>query len=260
MGEPDLRVLHVFGRLLRGGAELRTVELAESFGDGTVRSDFVVLSGLDGTLDARVRAAGGAVIKCPLDLRFPMSFWRLLRRGRYHVVHSHVHYFSGVILALARGAGVPGRIAHFRTAVADDRDGTPLRRAQLAVCRSLIQAHATDIIAVGEGAMERAWTRDWQGDSRCRVIYNGIPGARIRSARHRSPRPPRPFCGGSRRCDAADIDREPAGAAFTLGGPAWRRARGMRVGDSGAGDRSAGHAGTAAVLSADRAPAARRRR
>ena len=190
MGEPGLRVLHVFGRLLRGGAELRTVELAESFADGTVRSDFVVLSGLDGTLDERVRAAGGAVIKCPLDVRFPMSFWRLLRRGRYHVVHSHVHYFSGVILALAGAAGVPGRIAHFRTAVADDRDGTPLRRAQLAVCRFLIQLHATDIIAVGEGAMTGAWAPDWQGDSRCRVIYNGIPVARIRSGQHRSPGPP----------------------------------------------------------------------
>ena len=68
-----LRVLHVFGRLLRGGAELRTVELAESFQGERVQSDFLVLSGLDGPLDERVRAAGGDVIKCRLDAGFPRA-------------------------------------------------------------------------------------------------------------------------------------------------------------------------------------------
>jgi hypothetical protein len=57
-----LRILHIFGRLERGGAELRTVELAESFTPDRVRSDFLALSGLDGALDDRVRAAGGDVI------------------------------------------------------------------------------------------------------------------------------------------------------------------------------------------------------
>src|SRR5512147_139747 len=101
MAEDTLRVLHVFGQLLRGGAELRTVELAESFGGVHVRSDFLVLSGLDGSLDERVRAAGGDVIKCRLDAGFPIRFYRLLRRRRYDVVHSHVHFFSGVTLAIA---------------------------------------------------------------------------------------------------------------------------------------------------------------
>ena len=112
-----LRVLHVFGRLERGGAELRTVELAESFLQERVRSGFLVLTGLEGALDERVKIAGGDVIKCPLTCAFPSSFYRLLRTRRYDVVHSHVHYFSGVILAIARAAGTPGRVAHFRTAM-----------------------------------------------------------------------------------------------------------------------------------------------
>jgi len=174
-----LRVLHVFGRLDRGGAELRTVELAESFRRKRVRSDFLVLSGLEGVLDERVRTAGGAVIKCPLNSWFPASFYRLLRTRRYDVVHSHVHYFSGVILAIAHVAGTPGRVAHFRTAVVNDKRETRRRRLQLAVCRRLVDLAATDILAVGKGTMLGAWSPNWESDPRCRVVYTGIPSDRL---------------------------------------------------------------------------------
>ncbi|HSC28242.1 MAG TPA: glycosyltransferase [Vicinamibacterales bacterium] len=182
MTDRMLRVLHVFGRLLRGGAELRTVELAESFGWERVRSDFLVLSGLDGTLDDRVRAAGGEVVKCPLNVRFPTSLFRLLRSRDYDVVHSHVHYFSGVVLAIARLARTPVRVAHFRSAIANDRPDAPWRRAQLAACRWLLHRYATDILAVGEGAMAEAWRSDWRTDPRCRVVYSGIPLERLHGA------------------------------------------------------------------------------
>lgn len=175
-----LRVLHVFGQMARGGAELRTIELAESFYGERVRSDFLVLSGLDGPLDARVRAAGGEVIKCRVDARFPLRLYRLLRERRYDVVHSHVHYFSGVILTLARLAGTPGRIAHLHTAVVNDKEDTLRRRAQLATCRRLIQSAATDVLAAGEGTMDGAWGPQWKADRRFRVVYSGLPAARLR--------------------------------------------------------------------------------
>jgi glycosyltransferase involved in cell wall biosynthesis len=177
-----LRVLHVFGQLMRGGAELRTIELAESFGRERVRCDFLVLSGRDGSLDARARAAGGEVIKCPLDASFPAVLFRILRRRRYDVVHSHVHYFSGVVLAIARLAGTRGRVAHFRSAVTNDKAKTIRRRVQLGICRRLVELNATDILAVGEGAMRDAWSAEWRSDPRCRVVYNGIPLDRVTQA------------------------------------------------------------------------------
>ena len=146
-GPDGLRVLNVFGQLERGGAELRAGELAEAFPPDHLRSDFLVLSGLDGVLDDRVRAAGGDVVKCALDPSFTWKFYRLLRQRRYDVVHSHVHYFSGVILSLARIAGIRGRVSHLHTARVNDREDTRRRRIQLAVCRELIRWNATDIIA-----------------------------------------------------------------------------------------------------------------
>src|SRR5207237_2423129 len=176
----------VLGRLERAGAELRAVELAESFAPDRVRSDFVVLTGLDGALDDRVKSTGGRVIKCRLDVRFPVAFLRLLRTERYDVVHSHVHFFSGVILALARVAGVRLRVAHLHTSRVNDRKDSLRRRAQLALCRRLLRLNATAIVAAGEGAMESAWGRDWSADARCRVVYNTV-----RSDRLPTPVPPR---------------------------------------------------------------------
>jgi O-antigen/teichoic acid export membrane protein/glycosyltransferase involved in cell wall biosynthesis len=180
-----LRVLHVFGRLERGGAELRFVELAEAFPRDRVQSDFLVLTGLDGILDDRVRAAGGDVIKCRLALRFPRELYRLLRERRYDVVNSHVHYFSGVILAIAWLAGVRGRVAHLHMAIVNDREDSRARRAQLAICRTLLDRTATDIVAVGDGVMTGAWREGWPADPRCQVIYSGIRSERLP--------PPSPF-------------------------------------------------------------------
>ena len=190
MCDEPLRVLHVFGELQRGGAELRTIELAESFAARQVRSDFLVLTGREGPLDDRVRAAGGNVIKCRLGPGFPWSLLGVLRSRRYDVVHSHVHYFSGVILALARLAGVPGRVAHFRSAMVNDRGDTLARRVQLAVCRRLVHVSATDILAVGVGTMERAWSPEWRSDGRCRVVHTGIPVRAVPEAPERAG-PPR---------------------------------------------------------------------
>jgi glycosyltransferase involved in cell wall biosynthesis len=176
-----LRVLNVLGRLERGGAELRMVELAEAFPPERVRSDFLVLTGLDGTLDDRVKTAGSRVIKCRLGVGFPLAFLRVLRQERYDVVHSHVHYFSGVILLLARLAGVPGRVSHLHTARVNDRDETRRRRIQLSVCRTLIDWNATNIVAAGEGAMAAAWGPGWRADGRCSVVYNTIRGDRLRA-------------------------------------------------------------------------------
>jgi hypothetical protein len=177
-----LSVLHVFGRLERGGAEMRAVEIAESFPCDQVRSDFVALTGLDGALDQRVRAAGGEVFKCRLGARFPLAFYQLLRKGRYDVVHSHVHYASGVILALAQAAGIAGRVAHLHTALGTNRNDSIRRRAQLAVCREILHQTATDIVGCGEGAMAEAWRSGWKNDPRCRVIYFGVHADRLRAA------------------------------------------------------------------------------
>ena len=175
-----VRVLQVFGCMEPGGAETRTIEILDRLARDQFHVDVCALSGRAGSLDGRVRAHGGDVYPLRLDVHFPLRFLRLLRQHQYDVVHSHVHYASGAILALAARAGVAIRVAHFRSTHVG-RPLTPRVRAQSALMRWLIQRYATAIVGCGEGTMEAAWSPGWRRDPRCRVIYNTVDAARFQA-------------------------------------------------------------------------------
>lgn len=174
-----IRILHVLSGLRRGGAELRTLDLMRHVDRDRYRFHFCALSGSPGELADEARGLGAEIFPLALDVRFPWRFRGLLSEGRFDVVHSHVHYFSGFIVRLARQARVPVRIAHFRNTHDGNGDGWR-DRLQRAVLRRWIDRHATHILAVCEGAMQTAWDEQWRDDPRCRVIYNGLDPAPYR--------------------------------------------------------------------------------
>lgn len=180
-----IRVLHVFGRMERGGAEMRTLDVMRRLDPQEFQFEFCALSGRSGALDAEVQRLGGRVHLTPLKHPgFPARFGRLLREGRYDAVHSHVHLTSGLVLWLASMNGVPGRIAHFRN-THDGRSHDGVRRVWRAAMRHLIGQTATHIVGVCEGALEAAWSRDWSVDPRCQTIYNGLDPKVFLCARER---------------------------------------------------------------------------
>ena len=177
-GGAPIRVLHVFGVMDRGGAEMRTVELMRGMRPGRFHQEFCSLEGKHGTLDAEIRALGGEVHACPVGLDFPARFMALVDARRIDVVHSHVHLASGALMALAATAGVRRRVAHFRS-TADDRGHGVRRRAYRRTMRALIGRFATDIVGCGEGAIVHGWSPNWADDPRCQVIHNGIDVGRF---------------------------------------------------------------------------------
>lgn len=169
----QIRVLHVFGQMDRGGAEIRTMELMQFQDSYGYRLDFCALSGRCGDLDTQISEMGGAVRYCKLDFFFPVRFIKLVSREKYDVVHSHVLFVSGFILLLAFLARVPVRVAHFRSTGSRTRVSTA-RSIRDKILRVMIDTFATNILAVSEGAMKANWTQFRNPDERCRVIYNGI--------------------------------------------------------------------------------------
>jgi glycosyltransferase involved in cell wall biosynthesis len=168
------RVLHVFGRMDRGGAELRTIDLLRQAALNQFEFHFATLAGGRGTLDDEIMRLGGCVHPCRLtEPGFGRRFRRLLRDINCEVVHSHVHYFSGYLLRLAAQVGVPTRIAHFWS-TGDGKTSTVIRRIQRGLMKRWIDRYATALAAVGEGAMQAAWRTDWASDERCTILYGGI--------------------------------------------------------------------------------------
>jgi glycosyltransferase involved in cell wall biosynthesis len=168
-----MRILHIFGCMVRGGAETRTVELFRVLDRRKYIFEFCSLSGQPGELDDEILALGGKVHLLKLNAGFPWAFLRLLRDRRFAVVHSHVHLFTGVILLLAAIAGVPKRIAHFRS-TADEKGNGLWRRARNSVLRHLLNHVATDIVGVSRATLEMVLGSAWRADPRCQVIYSGI--------------------------------------------------------------------------------------
>lgn len=168
-------VLHVFGILNRGGAEQRTLEVIRALGDEDgLELVICTLSGERGSMAPDFEAAGAQVI--PVALNHPSfvpSFLSVLHRLRVDVVHSHVHFSSGLILALAKVAGIPIRVAHFRSD-SDGRSTTVARRLRNAALRMLIRQSATAVVGVAPGTLDSNWGSGWTRDPRFQVIPNGI--------------------------------------------------------------------------------------
>jgi len=167
------RVLHIFGCMNRGGAELRTLDIMRRIDRTRYRLEFCALSGEPGDLDDEIRRLDGEVHRCRLGPSFPWRFGRLLRRRGFDAVHSHVLMFSGFLLWLAHRCGIPVRIAHFRSTSSGKR--MILRyRLQDRLMRHWIDRHATHILGVGESALSHGWKLAWEKDPRCAVIHNGL--------------------------------------------------------------------------------------
>lgn len=167
-------VLHVLGVLNRGGVELRTLDIVRALRGDRVRFLVCTLSGLPGSLAEDYRRTGARVIPLRIsDPRFAWRFLRLVRQENVDIVHSHVHFSSGFILALAWLAGTPGRIAHFRSD-SDGRPSTVARSLRNRLLRTLIRRTATAVIGVAPGTLESNWGGEWSSDDRFAVIPNGI--------------------------------------------------------------------------------------
>jgi glycosyltransferase involved in cell wall biosynthesis len=180
MTPPDrLRILHVLGGLNRGGVETWLLNVMRTIDRRRFEMHFLVHTAEPGAYDAAVRGLGGRIIPCP-NPSSPWRYGRALRRvlrehGRYDVVHSHVHHFSGHVLGVARSAGVPTRIAHSHTdSSLEDAEAGAGRRLYLRTMRRWIHRHASAGFAASRPAAAALYGAGWEADPRWRVLYYGI--------------------------------------------------------------------------------------
>ena len=120
---------------------------------------------------------GARVIERRVRRRPPglvVDLWRILKEhGPYDAVHAHFNSNNGFILAAAKAAGVPVRIAHSHL------DSRPLKKSAIrrlyeALGRQLIQFTASHGLAASAEAAAALFGTDWRSDPRWRVHSCGI--------------------------------------------------------------------------------------
>lgn len=174
-----VRVLHVVGRMDRGGVETWLVQLLHAADPHRVRMEFLTSSAEPGHYDGEIASAGSAVIPCErpsAPLAYARRLQRVLReRGPYDVVHSHLHHFSGLALAVAAREGVRVRIAHSHldTRRVDAEARLP-RRLYLQAMNAALRRHATRGLAASEVAATALFGERWREDPRWSIARYGL--------------------------------------------------------------------------------------
>jgi len=177
MSPPRISVLHLAGRLNRGGIETWLLQVLQAAKNSDILMDVLVVTNLPGELDDAVRETGARlfVTNRPLnplgqfhDLRTIHSKW-----GPYDIIHSHVQP-GGIQLFLGQRCGIPIRIAHSHTT---ELLVPTLRFHQRLVARVTIpwvRRHATLALACSEAAAETLFGKYWRHDPRWQILHYGI--------------------------------------------------------------------------------------
>jgi glycosyltransferase involved in cell wall biosynthesis len=177
-GRP-LRVLHVVGRMDRGGVETWLMHVLRRVDRSRFHFDFLVHTDRAASYDAEICAGGGQIIPLPSPtpgLNYARRFRAAIRRqGTYDIVHSHVHHFSGIVARAAHKAGIPVRIAHSHTDTSVlQGTASVARRAYLRLTEALIDRYATVRLAASEQAGTSLFSPSRFPRERWQVLHYGI--------------------------------------------------------------------------------------
>ena len=178
-----IRVLHVVGSMDRGGVETWLMNVLRGTDRTQVAMDFLVHRDARGAYDDEIEALGARIWRCPgtdQPLGYARRFGRALEaNGPYQIVHSHVFWYSGWVLYLARRAGVPTRIAHSHTGGMAKTDAA-WRRLYERTMRASIAANATAGFGISDAAGRALFGTRWGVDPRWQLLLYGFDFSRFR--------------------------------------------------------------------------------
>lgn len=192
MGRAGIRIAQVVGGLDRGGTETWLRNVFRLVDRNRLQMDFIVHEDRSYPYEREIVDLGGRVLRC-LHPERPVQHFCSLRRllkayGPYDVVHSHVHHYSGIVLAAAARADVPHRIIHGHLAARRSDRRFP-RTVYVHAMNALVERYATAGLAVSADAAAALFGPRWRLDTRWRVLPCGIdlePFARADATRLRA--------------------------------------------------------------------------
>jgi glycosyltransferase involved in cell wall biosynthesis len=175
-GSRPLRVLHVTFDLDRGGTETWLMEVFRRIDPARFQMDFLVHTPEKGAFEDEVLARGGRVlhsVRPPRFWEYARQLKSMLRDGGYDVVHTHVTY-AGLVLRIAREAGVPVRIAHGHNDAGVYRSGGVVRSAAVRWTNRWLARDATLGLGCSRSAAAALFGDAWESGGRFGVCYCGI--------------------------------------------------------------------------------------
>lgn len=183
-----IRVLHVVGRMDRGGIETMIMNLYRNIDRSKVQFDFLAHYGREAVYNDEIRALGGRIYEMPaLRDETHVYYWRVfkyifaLRRffkehREYDVLHGHMTNTASIYMPIARKYGVSCRIAHSHS--------TKGKAGLLGVVTDILQKpiykYATDWFACSKAAADWFFPRAAVEAGKVTIVPNAVDAKKFR--------------------------------------------------------------------------------
>lgn len=172
--DKPIRILHVFSWFNQGGIENFVMNVYRNIDRSKIQFDFAFPISKKGFFDEEAISMGANIYFFDSDKISFSNYYRNLKRiitehGPYSAVHSHIYYFSGFVLWIAKLCGVKIRVSHSHDTV-KGRKPTIIRKMYEKAMKKMIKWNATDRLACSDLAGSYVFGKDIPYS----VLYNGI--------------------------------------------------------------------------------------
>ena len=182
MDEGKIRVLQVAGRMDVGGIENQLMHLIRNADKSKYQIDFTTTDEHP-FFEDEIISLGGNCIHIPGTngrqlFRYCKALYRVLKGGKYDIVHSHELFHSGLVVLTAKLAGVKHRFVHAHSS--NQQLGKSFaRRAYTALMRRLILWLGTEFFACSSMAGEFLYGKKMLKKPNYHLVVNSVETARF---------------------------------------------------------------------------------
>lgn len=186
----NIRVCQVLHGIVGGGSEQVVLNYCSRMRD--IHFDLLYQYEPNSQILERFNEAGINCIQIPDKVHHPLkhlwTMFKIFRKGRYDVVHSHLDwYMNSYVCFLAMLAGVKKRIAHHHQAYTSDshpghRAGISLsfKKALCSIFRIPCKLFATHWLACGEAAAINGWGKSAVAKGKVTILPNAVDPERFK--------------------------------------------------------------------------------
>lgn len=176
-----IKVLIVAGAMDVGGIENQLMHLLRNADKNRFQIDFTTTMD-DPHYRSEIEQLGARCIRLPkthdkLYIPYCKALYQVMKAGQYDIVHSHELFHSGMVLPLAKAAGVSIRFVHAHNW--SDGNGTSkktslIRRIYNAAMQKSIRRFGTEFLACSTLAGKFLYGDDIVNQSNYHLIYNSV--------------------------------------------------------------------------------------
>lgn len=170
-----------------GGAETLIMNIYRKLDRSKVQFDFVVSVQERGHFDTEIEELGGRIFRLSQPSESFLSFSKALNNifkwnGPFQAVHSHVHYFSGVIVTIAKNNRIPIRVSHSHS-TKDGKNNRFLRRAYRSFMGVMMNRNSTHLLGCSNEACLSLFEMEANLEGKVQTFSNSIDLDRFHPSR-----------------------------------------------------------------------------